>query len=210
MKRSKTFLKLGLVATVGLVGGGVALSQGVFAADHAEAPGTQADPAADIADFYLWHTQSGTIVAVITFDALAEAGAAGTYDTGALYTVNLDTDLDNAADVQIHTRFGSNGEDVFGVQVTGLPGVDGAVEGAVDTVHDAGGGAMVYAGPRDDPFFFDLEGYLATLDTGTVSFTAADAFMGTNATAIVLEFDAAAALGDSTQFQGWATTGRLP
>lgn len=206
MNRSKTFLKLGLVAVAGLVGSGVAVTQGVFAADHAEAPGTQADSPADIADVYLWHTSRGTIVGVITFDGGQEAGSGGTYDTGALYTLNLDTNADNEADVQIHTRFGSNGQGAFGVQVTGLPGADGPIEGDVDTVHDVDG-AMVYAGPRDDPFFFDIDGYLATLDTGNLSFTATDGFAGLNATAIVVEFDAAE-LG-ATTFQGWATTGRL-
>ena len=70
---------------------------------------------------------------------------------------------------------------------------------------------MIFAGTRDDPFFFDLDGYLATLDTGTLSFDPTnDSFEGSNVHAIVLQFDAAEALGDATSFQTWSSTGRLP
>ena len=60
--------KLTKLAIVGL--GAVALllaDDGVHAADHAEAPGAGADPAADIADFYAWRTENDTLVAAVTF-----------------------------------------------------------------------------------------------------------------------------------------------
>ncbi|MCA9699164.1 MAG: DUF4331 family protein, partial [Myxococcales bacterium] len=79
----------------------------------------------------------------------------------------------------------------------------------VDTNIDGGGGAMVYAGPREDPFFFDFDGFLATLDTGTVSFNPDnDSFAGTNVTSIVVEVDLAGVSGGSTNLSIWATAAR--
>ena len=67
----------------------------------------------------------------------------------------------------------------------------------------------VYAGSREDPFFFDLDGFLATKMTETVSFDSAnDSFAGLNVTAIVIEMDSAAAAGGGTTLQAWVTTGR--
>jgi len=69
--------------------------------------------------------------------------------------------------------------------------------------------ARVFAGLRDDPFFFDLEGFEQTLQTGAVSFQdTRDSVAGLNCTAIVLEFDRAAALGGSQTLNLWTTTGR--
>lgn len=201
MNKRKTFLTLALTA---VCAGGAFLANGVFAADHAEAPLAGADPAADIADFYAWHTADDTVVAVITF---AGAGAdSPTYDNETLYTFHFDTDDDAVSDIDVHARFGTNGEGDWGLQVTNLPGASGVVEGDVDTAL-TDGTATAWAGPADDPFFFDLDGYLATLDSGSLSFTAVDFFAGLNVTAIVIEFDLAE-LGSDT-FQTWATTGRL-
>ena len=213
MNNRKTFLKTGLITGVGLaLVGGLLAASGVFAADHVEAPGTQADDAADITDFYAWHTEDDKLVLVVDFAGLKEAGSGGTYDGGVLYSFHIDVDADQVADTEIHARFGNNGEGLFGIQVLGLPGADAdPFEGEVEMVHDAGGGAMVFAGPRDDPFFFDLDGYLATIDTEALAFDPDnDTFAGTNVTSIVLEMDLTAAVGDATQFQVWATTGRLP
>jgi hypothetical protein len=107
-------------------------------------------------------------------------------------------------------RFGQDKDSgEWGVQVTGLPGGDSVASGPVETVFEAGGGLQVYAGLRDDPFFFDLQGYLDTLSTGTLSFTATDFFTGLNVTAIVLEIKASTVAEDSEEIQVWATTGRL-
>jgi hypothetical protein len=85
------------------------------------------------------------------------------------------------------------------------------VEGPVDTVIDAGNGLRVFAGPREDPFFFDLDGFQATLMSGTLMFdNTNDTFAGTNVTAIIVEMDAAAAADGATDIQVWATSGRLP
>lgn len=208
--------------------------QEVTAADHADAPMTQADAAADIADFYAWHTDNGTIVAVMTFAALRAPGDAPVYDADKLYTIHIDNTADPAAgnpafndnesDIQINLRFGQNNLGDWGVQVNNLPGADDATfDGPVQT-ELTNGTATAIAGDFDDPFFFDFEGFLATRDNllddadpADVAFAGlggatVDFFAGTNAMAVVVEFDSAlAADGNADNFiQLWASTGVKP
>lgn len=199
-----------LTGRTALVAGAIsALAPAAWAADHLEAPGTQADAAADIDDVYAWHTSSGHLVAVITFGGPLAPGDAAPYDADTIYQVHIDSNGDNRPDKDITVRFGQASDGSWGVQVSDLPGGDAVVTGAVDTNIDAGGGLMVFAGVRDDPFFFDLTGFQSTLSTGTLGFDSSrDFFAGKNTTAIVLEMDTGAATGSSHTIQLWATTGR--
>jgi len=180
------------------------------AADHVEAPGSAADPAADITDLYAWHDGAGTAVAVLSFAGLTPAGGAATYDGDVLYGIHIDNNDDQIADHDIWIRFGQDSGGAWGVQVSNLPGGNPVVEGAVETELDAGNGFKAWAGLADDPFFFDLAGYETTLATATLSFTAVDAFAGTNVTAVSLTMDAATADGGTGTFDVWATSARLP
>lgn len=184
-------------------------TSGVFAADHAEAPGTMADLAADITDVYAWHTDQGTLVAVIDFAGLLEVGQPAVYDGKVVYGLHVDNDGDNVADQDVWVRFGENGAGEWGVQVSGLPGNATPVVGPVEQVIDAGLGQKVFAGLRDDPFFFDLQGYKETLMTGTLSFDSTrDSFAKLNVSAIVLEISLDGIAGGSQELQVWATTRR--
>jgi hypothetical protein len=183
---------------------------GVHAADHNEAPGTMADNAADLADFYMWHNDEGKLVVAMTFAGLAEAGAPPVYDLVALYGFHIDNDEDHVSDIDIWCRFGTNtAMDEWGVQCLNVPGAAGPVEGAVESPIDAGGGIMLFAGGREDPFFFDLDGSQATTMSGMLEFDMTnDTFAGLNVTAIVIEMDAAMAAGEGTTLQAWITSGR--
>ena len=178
-----------------------------LAADHAEAPGTQADPAADIADFYAW-SDGSTVTAIVTYNPLMIPGDPAVYDADVLYTIHFDLDADAVSDHDIHVRFGQNAEGSWGVQATGVPGAGAGVQGPVESVV-AGPGSMLYAGLRDDPFFFDIDGFTETVTTGTLAFTATDGIAGANVMTIALEFDAPSLLGAGTAFQTWATTSRI-
>ena len=187
----------------------LALAGPALAADHAEAPGTAVDPAADIADLYLWENGNGQITAVLTFAGLTAAGGNATYDADILYGIHIDTDLDNVEDKSIWVRYGQDGLGNWGVQVSGLPGAGAPIVGAVEQVIAAPGG-RVWTGLRDDPFFFDLQGFNDTLYTGTLGFDSTrDSLAGTNVTALVVEFDTASALDASTQARVWATSSRF-
>ncbi len=209
--------------------------QEVTAADHADAPLTQENTAADIADVYAWHTGRGTIVMVMTFAGLREAGADPVYATDTLYTIHVDNtadpaekqdytdnDNDNESDIQINVRFGQNGAGEWGVQFNGVPGAESdTFDGPVQT-EITNGSARVIAGNFEDPFFFDFEGFLATRDNllddasevdigfaSVVSGKAVDFFAGTNVMAIVVEVDAATTVDENADnfIQIWATTG---
>jgi hypothetical protein len=209
MTNTKRYTRL---AVVGLGAASLLMltHDGVQAADHTEAPGTIADPPADLADFYMWHNDDGKLVAVMTFAGKAEAGTPPTYDVDALYGFHIDNDGDNVADIDIWCRFGTNmAMDEWGVQCLNVPGSAGPIEGLVDTTIDDGAGNMVYAGSREDPFFFDLDGFQSTLMSGMLDFNSEnDTFAGLNVTAIVVEMDAAMAVGDDMTLQAWITTGR--
>ncbi len=181
-----------------------------MAADHAEAPGATADQAADIADVYAWH-EGNKLITAVTFAGLAAPAEnqTGNYDKDVLYQVHIDNDDDNEADISIEVRFGQNKNNNWGVEVKNLPGASGVISGAVETVLSATNDLKVYAGLRDDPFFFDFEGFQQTLATGDLSFDSnRDSFKASNATAIVLEMDLAAASSNGNKLNIWATTGR--
>lgn len=178
------------------------------AADHADAPGTKADLAADITDIYAW-ADGNKVVASIGFAGLAEAGAPATYDPDVLYTIHVDRDGDNASDVDVLIQFGQDEAGDWGVRVRDLPGAVGDVIGPVDTVIEADLGLRVFAGLRGDAFFFDLDGFKMTTMTGDLSFDSTrDSFAGTNVTQIVVEMAVDAVAQDSDSLQIWASTGR--
>lgn len=212
--------------------------QEVTAADHADAPLTADDTAADIADVYAWHTDRGSIVVIMTFAGLRAAGDAPVYDPDTLYTIHIDNtadpaekaqytdnDNDNESDIRINVRFGQNNLEEWGAQFNGVPGADDETfDGPVET-DLTNGTATVRVGSFEDPFFFDFEGFLATrdnlldpadpLDIGFASIVAGapvDFFAGTNVMAIVVEVDAATTVAENADnyLQIWATTGVTP
>ncbi len=199
-----------------LVAGGLGLWLGmspVDAADHAEAPGAAADAAADIADYYAWHTAE-TTVHIVTWASVLNATENPQFDEDVLVSVHQaypnkeGTFEDFDADVTAHVRFGQNGAGDWGLQAT-LSSDQGdlVIEGPVGEAitDDIGLGITIWAGAADDPFFFDLQGYGDTLATGNVAFTGADALEGQNVTALVIE---APLFSSPVLMQTWATTGR--
>lgn len=187
---------------------GLAFASTASGADHAEAPLAAADIAADLADLYVWHSDTHLTV-VVTYAGLQNPADPAVYDDAAVYAVHIDRDGDGVSDRDILARFGEDSQGNWGLRVDNLPGTGAPVIGAVEQVIDAPGG-RVWAGLRDDPFFFDLEGYTNTLATGTIDFSAdRDSVAGLNVSAIVLEMDLGSALEGASDIQVWSTTGRI-
>lgn len=179
------------------------------ASDHNDSPAAKDDPAADLADLYAWQTDDGRLVLALTFAGTGASDNGGTYDADMLYGFHIDRDGDAISDHDVWARFGQNAAGEWGVQVVGLPESSDPVVGAAASTIETAAGERVWAGPRDDPFFFDFEGHLATLETATIAFDSErDSFAGTNVTAIVLEMDAAMAAGSADEISLWATAGR--
>lgn len=156
-------------------------SQPVTASDFADEPELVVDPAADIADFYAWHTDNGTVVAILTFAGGLPVGADSNFDDEVLYTIHIDNTAaagvewdcataetpncnDNESDLQIHVRFGQNGAGEWGYQIENIPGAEEAVYvAAVDEAVDGGGNVRAIAGTFDDPNLFLHDGFKTTL-----------------------------------------------
>jgi hypothetical protein len=211
MKRSVKFI-LGGAAAVAVAS--ASWLGAAVAADHNDPPARIGGlvNSADIADLYAWHSEDAqTLKIVLTFagPAVPAAGQAGAYDADVLYAINIDNSGDNVANTTIYVRYGQNDLRDFGVQVVGLPGEAGPISGAVETTL-TGTTAKVWTGLRDDPFFFDLQGFEDTLLLGTLSFDdTRDSFAGRNVTALVIEVPVAAAIGGGSNLSIWATTSRI-
>jgi hypothetical protein len=210
--RKKIGTKTGLaaIALAAVCGGGWAASN-VLASDHFESPLVKMDAAQDITDLYVFESAPGKVTIIVCWagfkDLSGVPSADATYDSKALYTIHVDNNADNVADIEIYWRYGVNAQDQFGVQWEGIPGVE-KVSGAVETIFQAGQFARVWTGHADDPFFFDAQGYLETIGTGTVSFmNTRDFLAGLNVTAAAIEIDTDTLGGGPIQV--WATASRL-
>lgn len=180
-----------------------------IASDHDEADTTAfVDVPADIGDTYAFH-EGNRLTLIMTFDGYKLRQDAPNYDADVLYSFHIDTDGDQAPDHDIMARLGQNSAGEWGVKVEGIPGVAEPIIGAVDEVlADEDSGAQAYLGLRDDPFFFDLEGFKDTRMTGTIAFDPARDFVAVKNTLIfAVEFDHASV--GATSFGVWSSTGRL-
>jgi hypothetical protein len=204
--------KVAMAAVVTAALCGVGLKR-LYASDHDESPQVKTDASMDITDLYVFDSGNGKTTAIVCWagfnDSRMQPDSEGVYDPDALYTLNIDNDGDNKPDHQIYWRYGRNSAGNAGVQFENVPGTSGKIEGPVESVIDAGGGARVWSGRADDPFFFDAQGYLDTLASGTLMITNDRDFLaGLNVTAVAIEMDTAAMREGDGSVQLWATASR--
>ncbi len=194
----------------------------VEAADHldppartnptATPPGT--DRAADIADVYAWHQGTGAdarLVVAMSYDGpnAPSATQAVSCDRDVLYTIHVDNTDDGESEYDIEARFGHDATGNCFVQFSNIPGTSAPVVAIAEHTLTRGG-VRVFAGLRDDAFFFDLEGFQTTLATGTVAMRSdRDFFAGMNTSVLVVEMPLADALGTPVApIRVWGTTQR--
>ena len=203
---------MGSAAVALLVPGQLALS-----ADHLDPPArtdpafdTTPDTPADIADIYAFSDATNAYFA-ISFAGPQVAGVPAFYDRNVLYTLNVSTSAPaTSSDVSIRFRFGAatNGTG-SGVSVENVPGVGGAIVGPVEQILTKDG-VRVYTGLRDDPFFFDLQGFRETRSTGTLRFDKSrNFFANKNDTIVIVEIPKTRLGGNANSIDAWATTARL-
>ncbi len=227
MKRSKLWMGLGAAALTAIV---------LVAADHIDAPSTMGT-SADIADFFAFEPESGsnntTFVVDLQSDVLPEL-AYGTFDENILTEINIDTDGDLVEDfvIQAIPRDGMMYFFYGEAQMTGLnsqvlvnnPLGSVAISGAsTANVETTDSGARIFAGPRQDPFFFDFFQFNAVINpdvnSAPLGFNppaeAEDTFNGANTMSIVVEMPNAL-LGPTSAtnplgipvYNTWVTTNR--
>ncbi|MEO7569181.1 MAG: hypothetical protein ABIT16_05880 [Croceibacterium sp.] len=187
------------------------------AADHLDPPGRTdiaVDPTpdlpADLADIFAWSV-GDTVRVVVTFGGPSSPTLPAFYDRDVLYKILISTAAPtDRPDVIITARFGrGQNPNEWGVRFEGIPGVNGAIEGPVETtlVKD---GVKARAGLFDDPFFFDSRGLRETRAMGTIRImNTRDFFAAQNDTAIVLEIPKDRFASATTPLGFWTTTSRF-
>ena len=163
-------LGAGLVALAGVAGAATY----AIGSDHQDTPFVELNPKTDLTDVYAFPGGAGRIVLVMDTRAFltpaqATDPAQASFDTDLLYQFKIDTDGDAKEDKVIQVTFTGEGASQQ-VQVRGplAPPVPGAMEnvvadvtpavtGGLGTVLGSSTGIQAFAGPRDDPFFIDLE-----------------------------------------------------
>ncbi len=187
------------------------LGVGVFAAasffflsaDHIDAPAVQGGTS-DITDFYAFQGQdTDNLVFVANVQGLLSPGATGSasFDENVMIEFNIDNTGDNVEDLVIQALPRDGKMYFFGPVAPGTTGLSSTVIGSgPQTVVDIttyGSAPMVqttagisaFAGPRDDPFFFDFNQYSAIIGGTASGFNnpGTDTFAGTNVMSIVVE-----------------------
>jgi hypothetical protein len=163
-------LVVGLVAVAGVAGAATF----AIGSDHQDTPFVELNPKTDLTDVYVFPGGSGRLVLAMDTRAFltpaqATDPAEASFDTNLLYQFKIDADGDAKEDKVIQVTFTGEGANQK-VEVRGpvAPPVQGAMEnevadvtpalsGAIGTVLGSPTGLQVFAGPRDDPFFIDLE-----------------------------------------------------
>ena len=212
MKKTKMFVGLSLVAISGLI---------FIAADHADAPAVTGN-ANDITDVYAFQGQdNNNMVFVINTQGLLTPAAtpAATFNENVMIELNIDNNGDNVEDLVIQAIKRGSKMYFFGPTAPGTTGVSSTVKtnaaaGSVDIstygaapITATQNGMKFFAGPRDDPFFFDLNKFKSILLGTSTGFSnpGTDSFAGTNVLATIVEVPKSL-LGTSATINVWAET----
>jgi hypothetical protein len=208
----------------------------LVSADHIDAP-SAAGSTADIADFYAFEPSEGSdntvFVVDVQSDVLPEL-AYGSFGEDVLTELNIDLDGDLVEDLVIQAIardgrmyfFGPIAPDQTGLNsqvLVDYPLGDVEISGSTPIVETTSDGVSLFAGPRQDPFFFDFFQFNAVISPETDSAPggflppeeAADTFDGANTLSIIVEIPnsmlgtptATNALGLSV-YKTWVTTNR--
>jgi hypothetical protein len=196
----------------------------LIAADHIDAPAVTGT-GSDITDVYAFQSPANddNMVFVVNVQGLLapSATAAASFDEEVMIEINIDNSAtkDNMEDLVIQAVVDNGKVKVYGPEAPIQKGltstllksapVEAAISsyGANPSIGESNG-IKVFAGPRDDPFFFDLNQFKAIIGGTATSFNnpGTDAFAGTNVLAIVVEVPKSM-LG-SGSINIWATSNR--
>lgn len=170
IKLTRKFALMGLAA---LVAPAILIGVG-RASDHADTPDIAANPGTDISDVFAFPSSDNpnNVVLAMNVHPLIGPGQGNTvsFDPNVLYQFKIDTYGDGLEDKVIQVRFSGTGASQK-VTVSGpiKPDVVGttttltnpySVTGSINQTFSPATGIKVFCGPREDPFFFDLEQFL--------------------------------------------------
>ncbi len=213
MKRLNLFFVLSILFLSGIL---------FMSADHIDAPAVT-NGSSDIADFYAFESSenSNNMVFAITLQGLLSPNntAAANFDENVLVEINIDNNSDNVEDLVIQLIPRDGKMYAFGPYAPGTTGLNSSIDELAtrmevditdygnNAVIGTSGNSKLFAGPRDDPFFFDLGAYTDVLAGNATGFSdpGTDTFAGTNVLAIVVEVPKST-LGNDTSVNTWVET----
>lgn len=198
------------------------------AADHVDAPGLTppgGNLQLDLTDVYAWRARTGKTVLALAVNGLTAPGKRPLFASGTptvsktnavTYWLRVDNNGDAVSDVDLGISFSkanAAGVQLMTVKRNGKVLVTGRTSPGREAVVRGKAGVRAFAGLRDDPFFFDLDGYLNILSKeagksflGCTS-PRSDFFAGKNVSAIVLELPSSLLTrAGSSQIGVWAAT----
>lgn len=237
-KRFAALTGVGLALTAGLVA-----VQKARGSDHADTPQIAASAGTDLTDVFIFPspTNPDNVVLTMCVSPLIPTGGTRTFDPSVLYQFKIDNTGDKVEDLVIQARFeGSDASQKVKIAGPAAPARVGtlgealvahATTGTLNTAFSPSAGIQVFAGVREDPFFFDLEQFFtilpdrATPITGTAvplaeantpkatswraSGSAKDFLSGYNLLAIVVELPKSALRGSGDgKISLWCTTSK--
>lgn len=198
MKRKKILL-------TGFIAAAIASAGILVAADHIDAPAVT-NQSTDITDLYVFRGQdpNNLVFVANTQGLLSPANtAAAKFDPNTLLEFNIDVNNDNVEDLVLQAIYDAttNSMKVYGPIAPSEKGTRSKVEGnltvevgvtaygAAPVTATSSNGVRAFAGPRDDPFFFDLAAFQRIIAGQATAFAnpGVDAFKGTNVMSVVIE-----------------------
>jgi Domain of unknown function (DUF4331) len=177
----------------------------IYAADHIDSPSVTGQ-ATDITDLYVFQGENkNNMVFVANTQGLLSPSASGTakFSENTLIQFSIDNNGDAVEDLILQGKYdAATGKmNIYGPIKPTETGTKSKLEGSITasvpvTAYGAGsatissqGDIKVFAGPRDDPFFFDLDAYKKVIAGTATAFAkpGKDTFAGTNVLSLVIE-----------------------
>lgn len=241
-KRNNPRASIIALAVVALTTGSVIAIRAAMASDHQDTPLVEMSPRYDVNDVYAFPApgnSANTVLVLGTSSPITPAQTPsftfGTRDQE-LYQIKIDNTGDAREDLVFQITFtGKAGKQKVTLRGPVAPNAVGTmnslvggkqIKGYTNTVIESDG-IKLFAGPRDDPFFIDLEAFfrilpdrkpeagpLSTITQGPLTFRpvgqAVDFVRGFNDMAIVIELPTSMIANASTngRFGVWGTTSR--
>ncbi len=197
MKKTKLIIAAAAIALT--LGGGI-----LWASDHADAPNVKGK-STDITDLYVFQGANtnnlvfvGNVQGLLTPTATATAA----FDENTIIEFKIDNTGDNVEDLVIQCVYKAGKMYIYGPVKPSQTGVGSTVVGTASVVvpvtpygasapiiATSANGITAFAGPRDDPFFFDLDQFHKITGGTATGFNnpGTDTFAGTNVMSVVVE-----------------------
>ena len=163
---------------------------GIWAADHLDSPTVSASGATDLTDVYAYSTSDAkktVLIANVNPGAGVLPNSTTSFGTGVQYKITVDTNGDASPDLTYLLRFSAGNPQGVTIWRNGKMWGSGKAGRTINLA----GGSKLWAGLRDDPFFFDLDAFKGNIlgaangrmlcDANKVDF-----FKGLNVSSIVL------------------------